>query len=95
LPHTKGQIFYVRLDPYEGQTFYVRFAPRHYEKIGVMKSKRIKIKLVGNSDITPEVEQTTWRETFDYIFKKSISEKQSPAVDRGSQKLKGQNPHPT
>jgi hypothetical protein len=56
-----------------------------------MKSKRIKIKLVGNNDITPEVEQKTWNETFDYIFKKSISEKQSPAVDRESQELKGRD----
>jgi len=56
-----------------------------------MKSKRIKIKLVGNSDITPEEEQKIWNEAFDFIFKKSISEKQSPVVDQESQKLKGRD----
>ncbi len=79
LPHTRGQ------------TFYARFAPRHYEKIGVMKSKIIKIKLVGNNSIAPEEEQKIWNEAFDFIFKKSISEKQSPAVDRESQELKSRD----
>jgi len=57
--------------------------------------RKIQIRLVGNDNANPEETQKTWNETFDYIFKKSISEKQSPAVDQENQELKDQNPHPT
>lgn len=52
-----------------------------------MKSKKVKIKVVGNDNITPEEEQQIWNEVFDLLLKKSISEK-SPAVDQESQALK-------
>lgn len=56
-----------------------------------MRSKRIKIKLVGNNDnITPEEEQKIWNEVFDLIFRKSISGQDSLAVDQEGQGLKGQ-----
>lgn len=50
---------------------------------------KIRIRLVGNDNANPEEAQKIWNEVFDFIFKKSISEKQSPVVDRGSQELKG------
>jgi len=51
--------------------------------------RKIRIRLVGNDNANPKEAQKIWNEVFDFIFKKSISEKQSPAVGQESQELKG------
>lgn len=50
----------------------------------VMRTKKVKVVLIGNDEITPEEEQKTWNTLFDLLLSKSNRKRQElsePRVD--------------